>query len=240
VLTNAPPVAAALAAHPRAEVVMLGGRLLKRELVTVGAETVDALRRGDEGAFLALVKLHHASMLRVASLFVSSSAVAEEVVQEAWLGVLNGLDSFEGRSSLRAWIFGIVTNCAKTRGVREARSSPFSSFDEPADDESAVDASRFLGSDHPRWPGHWASPPEQWAEDKLLTKEMVAFVHEAIEALPPNQRRVITMRDVEGWTSAEVTRALGISEVNQRVLLHRARSKVRAALELRMKQEGST
>jgi RNA polymerase sigma-70 factor (ECF subfamily) len=207
---------------------------------TGDAETVDALRRGDEGAFLALVKLHHASMLRVASLFVSSSAVAEEVVQEAWLGVLNGLDSFEGRSSLRGWIFSIVTNCAKTRGIREARSSPFSSFDDPGEDEPAVDPSRFLGPDHPRWPGHWASPPEHWPEDTVLTKEMVTFVHEAIEALPPNQRRVITLRDVEGWTSTEVTRTLAISEVNQRVLLHRARSKVRAALELRMKQEGSS
>ncbi|HWE23693.1 MAG TPA: RNA polymerase sigma factor [Myxococcales bacterium] len=206
---------------------------------TRDAEIVDALRRGDERAFLAMVKLHHASMLRVASMFVSSAAVAEEVVQEAWLGVLNGLDSFAGRSSLRGWIFSIVTNCAKTRGIRESRSSPFSSFDEPGEDEPAVDPSRFLGPDHPRWPGHWASPPEQWAEDKLLTKEMVAFVHEAIETLPANQRRVITLRDVEGWTSAEVTRALGISEVNERVLLHRARSKVRAALELRMKQEGS-
>jgi RNA polymerase sigma-70 factor (ECF subfamily) len=202
------------------------------------ADTVDALRRGDEGAFLALVKLHHASMLRVASLFVSSAAVAEEVVQEAWLGVLNGLDSFEGRSSLRGWIFGILTNSAKTRGVREARSSPFSSFDE-GEDEEPVDPSRFLGADHPRWPGHWASPPEQWAEEKLLAKEMVAFVHEAIETLPPNQRRVITLRDVEGWTSAEASRALGVSEVNQRVLLHRARSRVREALELRMNEEGS-
>lgn len=206
---------------------------------TADAEVVDALRRGDEGAFLALVKGHHASMLRVASLFVSSAAVAEEVVQEAWLGVLNGLDAFQGRSSLRGWIFSIVTNCAKTRGVREARSTPFSSFDDADADEPAVDPSRFLGSEHPRWPGHWASPPEQWAEDRLLTKEMVAFVHEAIEALPPNQRRVITLRDVEGWTSAEVSQALAISEGNQRVLLHRARSKVRAAMELRMKQEGS-
>lgn len=205
---------------------------------TADAAVVEALRRGDEGAFLALVTVHHASMLRVASLFVSSAAVAEEVVQEAWLGVLNGLDSFQGRSSLRGWIFSIVTNCAKTRGIREARSSPFSSFDDPDDDEPAVDPSRFLASDHPRWPGHWASPPEQWAEDKLLTKELVGFVHEAITALSPNQRRVITLRDVEGWTSAEVARALGISEVNQRVLLHRARSKVRGALELRMKQEG--
>ena len=198
-----------------------------------------ALRRGDEAAFLALVRRHHGSMLRVAALFVSSAAVAEEVVQEAWLGVLNGIEAFEGRSSLRSWIFGILTNCAKSRGVREARSAPFSSFGEPDQDEPAVDPSRFLGADHPRWPGHWASPPEQWAEETLLTKESVRFVHEAIETLPSGQRRVITLRDVEGWTSAETCQALGLSEANQRVLLHRARSKVRAALEHRMKQEGS-
>src|SRR5207253_7956957 len=122
---------------------------------------------------------------------------------------------------------------------REARSAPFSSFGEPDQDEPAVDPSRFLGADHPRWPGHWASPPEQWAEEKLSTKEIVRFVHEAIETLPSGQRRVITLRDVEGWTSAETCQALGLSEANQRVLLHRARSKVRAALEHRMKQEGS-
>ena len=177
-------------------------------------------------------------MRRVASAFVSSAAVAEEVVQEAWLGVLRGLDGFEGRSSLRSWMFGILANCARSRGAREARSAPFSSFGSPEDDEPAVDPSRFLGPDHPRWPGHWASPPEQWAEEKLATKETVEFVRRAIESLPPAQKQVITLRDVEGWSSVETCEALGISEANQRVLLHRARSKVRARVEEFMR-EGS-
>src|SRR5262249_52571295 len=176
--------------------------------------------------------------LRVAQAFVSSAAVAEEVVQEAWLGVLNGLEGFQGRSSLRSWIFGILTNCARTRGARESRSAPFSSFGAPEEDEPAVDPSRFLGPEHPRWPGHWASPPEQWAEQKLATRETLEFVRRAIEALPPAQRRVITLRDVEGWDSPETCEALGISEANQRVLLHRARSKVRAKVEEFMR-EGS-
>jgi RNA polymerase sigma-70 factor, ECF subfamily len=203
------------------------------------ARLVDELRKGNERAFVALVQRHRAAMLRVASMFVSSQAVAEEVVQEAWLGVLNGLDAFQGRSSLRTWIFGILTNCARTRGVREARSAPFSSFSASDEDEPAVDPSRFLGPDHPRWPGHWASPPEQWAEEKLLTKETLQFVKAAIDALPPGQKQVITLRDVEGWSSVETCDALGISEANQRVLLHRARSKVRARVEEFMRQERS-
>ena len=202
------------------------------------AQLVQALRRGREDAFLALVQRHQSSMLRVAQAFVSSAAVAEEVVQEAWLGVLHGLDGFQGRSSLRSWIFGILTNCAKSRGTRESRSAPFSSFTAPDEDEPAVDPSRFLGADHPRWPGHWASPPEQWAEEKLATKETLQFVRRAIEVLPPAQKQVITLRDVEGWSSVETCEALGISEANQRVLLHRARSKVRARVEEFMR-EGS-
>jgi RNA polymerase sigma-70 factor, ECF subfamily len=202
------------------------------------ARLVEALRRGKEEAFLALVRRHQAGMLRVASTFVSSAAVAEEVVQETWLGVLHGLDGFQGRSSLRSWIFGILTNCARSRGTRESRSAPFSSFGGPEEDEPSVDPSRFLGADHPRWPGHWASPPEQWAEEKLATKETLEFVRQAIADLPPVQKQVITLRDVEGWTSTETCDALAISEANQRVLLHRARSKVRARVEEFM-QEGS-
>ena len=198
---------------------------------------IEALRRGDEHAFLALVNKHHAAMLRVASAYVSSRAVAEEVVQEAWLGILKGLASFEGRSSLRSWIFGILANCARSRGVREARTTPFSSFADPEEDELAVDPSRFLGSDHPRWPGHWAAPPEQWADEKVLAKQTVRFIGEEIDKLPPAQRQVVTLRDVEGWNSAEICAALGISEGNERVLLHRARSRIRAALERRLGEE---
>ena len=200
------------------------------------ARLVEDLRRGREDAFLALVRRHQSSMLRVAQAFVSSAAVAEEVVQEAWLGVLRGLDGFQGRSSLRSWIFGILTNCARTRGAREARSAPFSSFAGPDEDEPAVDPSRFLGPDHPRWPGHWASPPEQWADEKLATRQTLEFVRRAIEGLPAAQKQVITLRDVEGWSSAETCEALAISEGNQRVLLHRARSKVRARVEEFMRE----
>jgi len=195
------------------------------------ARLVAALRAGDEKSFLALVQSLNAPMLRVASVYVSSRAVAEEVVQEAWLGVLKGLAAFQGRSSLRRWIFGIVTNCARSRGVREARSTPFSAMGPAEDDEPAVDPGRFLPPDHPRWPGHWSQPPTAWAEDQVLNKESLAVVDAAIARLPVNQREVITLRDVLGWTSEEACESLAISEGNQRVLLHRARSKVRAALE---------
>jgi RNA polymerase sigma-70 factor (ECF subfamily) len=195
------------------------------------ARLVAALRAGDEKSFLALVKSLNAPMLRVASVYVSSRAVAEEVVQEAWLGVLKGLAAFQGRSSLRRWIFGIVTNCARSRGVRESRTTPFSAMGPADDDEPAVDPGRFLPPDHPRWPGHWSEPPTAWAEDQVLNKESLAVVEAAIARLPVNQREVITLRDVLGWSSEEVCESLAISEGNQRVLLHRARSKVRAALE---------
>ncbi|MGH2785087.1 MAG: RNA polymerase sigma factor [Actinomycetota bacterium] len=193
---------------------------------------VEALRAGDEAAFMTLVERYGASMLRVARTFVPTQAVAEDVVQEAWLGVLRGLDRFEGRSSLKTWIFRILTNVAKTRGERESRSVPFSSLagDETAD--PAVEPSRF---DPPHGSqGMWAAPPASWEEipeDRLLAGETLTKVREAIAGLPPQQRTVITLRDVEGWTSDEVRNVLEISETNQRVLLHRARSKVRRALE---------
>src|SRR3989440_2763146 len=195
------------------------------------ARVVDALRAGDEKAFVALVQSLNAPMLRIASVYVSSRAVAEEVVQEAWLGVLKGLAQFEGRSSLRRWIFGILSNCARTRGAREARSVPFSSLGAEDDSEPAVDPSRFRPPDHSHWPGHWSSPPTPWPEEQLLRREAVEAVERAIQDLPPGQRAVITLRDIQGCESAEVCDVLGISEGNQRVLLHRARSKVRAHLE---------
>jgi RNA polymerase sigma-70 factor (ECF subfamily) len=196
---------------------------------------VAALRGGDETAFMMLVERYQPAMLRIARMYVSTHAVAEEVVQDAWLGVLNGLDRFEGRSSLRTWIFRILVNIAKTRGQREARSVPFSSvWAADPDAEPSVDPDRFLPRNHPRSPGAWADPPVGWEstpEERLLSKETLAKVSRAIEALPPNQREVITMRDVLGWPSADVCNALDISETNQRVLLHRARAKVRRALE---------
>jgi RNA polymerase sigma-70 factor (ECF subfamily) len=203
---------------------------------------VERLRAGDESAFMMLVERYRPAMLRIARMYVSTAAVAEEVVQDAWVGVLRGLDGFQGRSSLRTWIFRILVNTAKTRGQREARSVPFSSVWAPDPEaEPAVELDRFLGGDA-RWPGHWASPPETWRtvpEERLLAKETLARVAAAIEALPPNQREVIRLRDVLGWTSGEVCNALDVSETNQRVLLHRARAKVRRALESYLAEEGA-
>jgi RNA polymerase sigma-70 factor (ECF subfamily) len=195
------------------------------------ARLVDGLRAGDEAAFVALMREYGAGMLRVAQMYVSSRAVAEEVVQEAWLGVLKGIGRFEGRSSLKTWLFRIVANTAKTRGIREARSIPFSALGERSPDEPAVDPDRFLG-DGERFPGHWAAPPQSWApEGKLLAQETLGVIEREIERLPPVQAAVITMRDVQGFSSEEVCNALDLTETNQRVLLHRARSRVRRALE---------
>jgi RNA polymerase sigma-70 factor, ECF subfamily len=201
-------------------------------LSALDARVMDALRRRDEAAFAHLLREHQAALERVARIYVSSAAVAEEVVQETWLAVLNGIDRFEGRSSLKTWIFRILTNIAKTRAQREGRTLPFSALERPeAVPEPAVEPDRFLDPEHPRWPGHWASKPTAWPEDRLLGAETRETIAGAIEALPPAQRAVISLRDVEGWEAEEVCNALGVSETNQRVLLHRARSKVRRALE---------
>ena len=194
-------------------------------------DLLDALRRGDESAFSRLVDLHHASMVRVARLYVATVAAAEEVAQEAWLGVLQGLARFEGRCTVKAWIFAIVGNCAKSRGARDKRTVPLSSLARDDDGGASVEPDRFLGEGHPRWPGHWSQPPEAWDEDELVSRETLEAIGSAMEQLPPMQRAVMTMRDVEGLGSDETCQVLGISEANQRVLLHRARSKVRKALE---------
>ena len=197
------------------------------------ARLIEGLLAGDEAAFAQLMGEYGASMLRVAQMYVSSRAVAEEVVQEAWLGVLKGIGRFEGRSSLKTWLFRIVANTAKTRGVREARSVPFSALGDEGEHEPSVDPDRFLGAGE-RFPGHWALPPESWAgvpEGRLLAQETLDVIEREIERLPPTQRAVITMRDVQGFTSEEVCNALDLTETNQRVLLHRARAKVRSALE---------
>ena len=197
-----------------------------------------ALRSGDEAAFASLVDTYSGAMLRVAMGFVPSRAVAEEVVQEAWIGVLNGLDGFQGRSSLKTWIFRILTNIAKTRGRREARSTPFSSLD--ADDVPTVDPARFHPATHPTAPNGWTSPPQPWTgipEETLLSKETRSVIQAAIDSAPAAQRIVLTLRDVDGWTSEEVCNALQITETNQRVLLHRARARVRRALEQYFHQE---
>lgn len=198
-------------------------------------QLIEMLRHGNEDAFVALIEQYHAPMLRLAMIYVSEPTVAEEVVQEAWIGVLQGLNRFEGRSSLKTWIFRILTNCAKTRALNEKRSVPFSSLTdlEANFDEPAVDPDRFTSADSPQ-PGHWVSAPANWddvPEQRFLSQETYACIVSATEALPPNQRIVITLHDIEGWTTEEICNVLGISETNQRVLLHRARSKVRRALE---------
>jgi RNA polymerase sigma-70 factor (ECF subfamily) len=193
-------------------------------------ELLQRLRAGDEAAFMDLVDRYGPLMLRIALMHVSSRAVAEEVVQDAWLGVLKGLDRFEGRSSLKTWITRIVANQARTRGERERRSVPVSALAP----EPAVAPSRFRPASDPMYPGGWALPPRSWAalpEERLLAGETLALVRAAIAQLPPRQQEVILLRDVEGWEPDEVSDALGLSPGNQRVLLHRARSKVRNRLE---------
>lgn len=198
-------------------------------------EIVRALRAGDETAFMTLVERYQPSMLRIARMYVSTQAVAEEVVGDAWVGVLKGLDGFEGRSSLRTWIFRILVNIAKSRAQRESRTVPFSSAWAPEPGgEPSVEPDRFLPPGHVTSSGMWADPPAAWdsiPEERLEAKETLARIAAAIEALPRNQREVIRLRDVLGWTSNDVRNALEISETNQRVLLHRARAKVRRALE---------
>ncbi len=191
---------------------------------------VAQLRARSPKAFSDLIDRYHGPLVRLALVFVPSRAVAEEVVQETWVGVLDGLDRFEGRSTLKTWIFRILTNRAKTRGIRENRTIPFSAFaDQDGDHEPAVEAARFQAS------GMWGVPPRRWEEDTpeklLMTQQAMQHLEVAVAELPPNQRAVVTLRDIDGLESDEVCNVLEISETNQRVLLHRARSKLRAALE---------
>jgi RNA polymerase sigma-70 factor (ECF subfamily) len=199
------------------------------------AELVEALRRGDQGAFAELVDELTPALMRVALAHVPSRAVAEDVVQDTWVGVIKGIDGFEGRSALRTWIFQILLNTARTRGVREKRTLPFSFFGrrrEEGRDQPAVDSDRFQGRDGQR-PGWWARPPAEWegVEARIENNEVRDLLLEAIAALPPRQRDVIVLRDLQGYSAEEACNVLGLTETNQRVLLHRARSKVRAALE---------
>jgi RNA polymerase sigma-70 factor, ECF subfamily len=191
---------------------------------------VDRLRAGDEGTFLRIVEKNHRAMVRAAMGYVSSEGVAEEVVQEAWIGILQGLDKFEGRCPLRAWMFRILVNCSKMRGGREARSVPFTALESESSEGERRPVESFRPPDDPRWPGHWAQAPERWTDERLADAEALVRIKAEIEKLPPNQRQVITLRDIQDWDSAEVCEALEISEANQRVLLHRARTRVRQAL----------
>ena len=194
------------------------------------AELLRRLRAGDEQAFVALVERYNGSMLRLAASFVPSRAVAEEVVQDTWLAVLRGLPAFQGRASLRTWMFTILVNRARTTGSREQRTIPV------ADAGPVVDASRF-GPD-----GAWSAPPEHWieeAEDRIEAEKLGGLLKAAIDGLPGRQREVVLLRDVEGMSSAEVCDVLSISEANQRVLLHRGRGKLRQVLETELGSRGS-
>jgi RNA polymerase sigma-70 factor (ECF subfamily) len=185
-------------------------------------ELVARLRAGDEQAFVLLAARHHASMLRLARTYVSSTAVAEEVVQDTWLGVLRGLDGFAGRSSFQTWLLAILVNRARSTGVHEHRSVAV------GDAGPAVDRSRFDAS------GAWMSPPQHWVEDsddRLLAQGLAQRIQAALHELPPRQREVVMLRDVEGLSGQEVCEVLEISDANQRVLLHRGRSHLRQALE---------
>lgn len=208
------------------------GAAARRPEADEDAELLARLRDGDEQAYLELVERYHAPLVRLAALHVPDRETAEEVVQEAWIGVIRGLHRFEGRSSLRTWLFRIVTYQATSRGRRERRHVPLSALLDDGDVGPTVDPSRFL--DAGRWAGHWAEPPADWGADgeaRALAAETQALVAAAIEGLPAAQRLVITLRDVRGWPSEEVCKALDITPGNQRVLLHRARARVRAALE---------
>jgi RNA polymerase sigma-70 factor (ECF subfamily) len=193
---------------------------------------ISSLLQRDESAFREIVSRHHHAMLRVATCYVDSPAIAEEVVQETWLAVLEGLHRFKQRSSLKTWIFRILVNRARTRGAREHRTVAVPAV--PDDDEApAVPSHRFLEQGH-RWGGHWAEPPTPWSDapaERALEGETSRLVSETVHELPPRQREVVTLRDIHGWTAEEVCDLLHLSEANQRVLLHRGRSRIRAALE---------
>jgi RNA polymerase sigma-70 factor (ECF subfamily) len=196
---------------------------------------VAALRDGDEVAFAWVLEQYDAPLRRAARRYVATDAHADDVVQETWIAMLRGIDGFEQRSSLKTWLYRILMNIARTRGAREARTIPFSSATGAAiESEPTFDPGRFRPPTDPDWPGHWVSFPTAWEhepESRLLADETLEVVAAAIGALRPAQREVLTLRDVEGWSAAEVCNALELTETNQRVLLHRGRAAVRRALE---------
>lgn len=226
------------ATNPRGIIVSLmndGSQIAGGQVAAEESQLLAALRAGDERAFAALVDRYQVPLLRLARMYVQDGPAAEDAVADTWLGLLQALDRFEGRSSLKTYLFRILVNCAKTRARKDRRTIPFSvAFNaESGPGEAAVEPERFcgVGSAHP---GQWAWPPGSWVETPergVLSAETRAVIQRAIGALPGPQREVITLRDVEGFSAAEACNALGVSDTNQRVLLHRARSKVRAALE---------
>jgi RNA polymerase sigma-70 factor, ECF subfamily len=211
--------------------------------VDADAELVAGLKRRDEMSFVTLLQRYQGQLLRVALIYCRTKDLADEVVQDTWLGVIQGIDRFEGRASFKTWLFQILVNRARTRAVKEGRTLSFSSLSSEmeATAEPAVPADRFRALDD-AWPNNWAVPPHSWGESSdaiLLRKETMDLVQRAIAELPPTQQQVITLRDIEGWMSQDVCNVLEISETNQRVLLHRARSRVRAALETHFEERSS-
>jgi RNA polymerase sigma-70 factor (ECF subfamily) len=199
------------------------------------ADLVAAICSGDEDAWIQLVRRYGPTMHRIALLYVPDTAVAEEVVQETWLAVLTGIRRFEGRSSFKTWLFRILTNRAQRRAAVEGRSLPFSALskEEVAAAESSVDSDRFRGIGE-LWTDFWTSSPHHWTdrpEASLLTRETLEIVERVVALLPPAQRTVVTLRDILGWDADEVCDLLSVTASYQRVLLHRARTKVRRALE---------
>jgi len=198
---------------------------------------IERLRAGDETVFEQLIESYHAPLLRLAGMYASDPRVAEEVVQETWIAVLRGLAKFEGRSSLKTWIYSILVNRAKTSAQREGRYRRQESLDETATDpgDSGIPLDRLVNiTDKPPYSGHWATFPTAWEyapEARFDSVELQRVIHEAIDSLPDLQREVITLRDINAFSSDEVCNILSISETNQRVLLHRARTRVRRALE---------
>jgi RNA polymerase sigma-70 factor (ECF subfamily) len=195
-----------------------------------------ALREGDEAVFMSLVRRYHGLMLRVARGYVSDAHAAEDVVKETWLGVLDDIHRFEPRSSLRTWIFRTLVRRAATRATKDRPPIAFGALGD-ADDEDdgpTVDPERFLGPDHPRFAGHWAAYPADWdrlPHERLVSRETMTAVRDAIERLPERQRTVVALRDIGGLSAVEVCEALGLGERDHRLLLHRGRAKVRRALE---------
>ena len=197
---------------------------------------VEALRGGDETAFLTLVERYQAPLIRLAQLYVRDRAAAEDVVQETWLAVVRGIERFEGRAALKTWLFRILVNRARTRAARDAQSVSLATLvgvDAELFSEPAVPPARFRPADDPQWPGHWLVAPsaDDLPEERLLADELLERVRAAVAELPPTQQAVVSLRDIDGLSSTEVCQLLDLTEANQRVLLHRGRSRVRAALE---------
>ena len=200
---------------------------------------LERLRAGDEAAFGALIELHHAALLRMARTYTADAALAAELAQDTWIAFLESLERFEGRSSIKTWLFRILMNVARARLRKESHTVPLSTLTEER--QGSVEAGRFHSRWIPGYGGHWSDPPARWAElpeEQALAGEVRAAIEAAVAALPEQQRQVIVLRDIDGFPADEVCNLLGVSDTNQRVLLHRARSKVRRALEMQLGGEG--